>query len=168
MKCQECGINTATTHVKTMVNGTYSEYMLCPECAGKMGYGNMFNDFSSEFGNLLGSFFGHALPERTQATRCSTCGSSYSDIAKSGLVGCSKCYEVFRKELMPSIRNMHGNTSHCGKKAVNILYTGGNESKPETIKELKAKMEQAIQTQDFETAAKLRDKIKEMEGMQHD
>ena len=65
MKCQKCGVNEATTHIKTMINGQYTEYYLCPDCAEKMGYTNMFGDFSSEFSNLLGSFFGNALPENT-------------------------------------------------------------------------------------------------------
>ena len=48
MKCQKCGVNEATTHIKTMINGQYTEYYLCPDCAEKMGYTNMFGDFSSE------------------------------------------------------------------------------------------------------------------------
>ena len=95
MKCQKCGANNANTHVKTVINGEIKEYDLCSECAKKMGYTNIFGNFEDEFSGLLGSFFGNSLPARTQATRCDFCGSSYSDIAKSGHVGCAKCYEIF-------------------------------------------------------------------------
>ena len=102
MKCQKCGANNANTHVKTVINGEIKEYDLCSECAKKMGYTNIFGNFEDEFSGLLGSFFGNSLPARTQATRCDFCGSSYSDIAKSGHVGCAKCYEIFGDQLLPS------------------------------------------------------------------
>ena len=57
MLCQACGKNTATTHVKTIVNGELAEYSLCAECAQKMGYGNLLSNFGFNFGSLLGSFF---------------------------------------------------------------------------------------------------------------
>ena len=102
MKCQKCGANNANTHVKTVINGEIKEYDLCSECAKKMGYTNIFGNFEDEFSGLLGSFFGNSLPARTQATRCDFCGSSYSDIAKSGHVGCAKCYEIFGDQLLQS------------------------------------------------------------------
>ena len=115
MKCQKCGANTANTHVKTIINGELKEYDLCGDCAKKMGYTGFFGDPEGEFSNLLGSFFTNVLPARTQATRCEFCGSTYSEIAKTGQVGCAHCYELFADRLYPSIRRMHGNTTHCGK-----------------------------------------------------
>ncbi|MEE0914140.1 MAG: UvrB/UvrC motif-containing protein [Ruminococcus sp.] len=168
MKCQKCGANNATTHVKTIINGELREYDLCSECAHKMGYTNVFGDMENEFSNFLGSFFGNVLPARTQATRCEFCGSTYSDIAKSGHVGCAKCYEIFADELYPSIRRIHGNTTHCGKNSSVAEKTKQSKAKTETkeekIKKLKAQLESAIKEQNFELAAELRDKIKEMEA----
>lgn len=166
MKCQQCGINTATTHIKTVVNGEFEEYMLCPECAKKMGYTSIFNDFTSDFNNLLGSFFTNALPARTQATRCPVCGSTYTEIAKCGQVGCAKCYETFEQELLPSIKRMHGNTTHCGKKSEqNKAPKAPEKSK---LDELKKKLNKAVDEQEFEQAAKLRDEIKALEGNNHE
>lgn len=167
MKCQKCGANNANTHVKTIINGEFKEYDLCSECAQKMGYTNMFGDMENEFSNFLGSFFGNVLPARTQATRCEFCGSTYSDIAKSGHVGCAHCYEVFGDELLPSIRRIHGNTTHCGKnsrlgkaKSEQIKV----ETKEDKIKKLKSELDKAVKEQNFELAAELRDKIKELEA----
>ncbi len=168
MKCQKCGANNANTHVKTVINGEFKEYDLCSECAKKMGYTNIFGDMESEFSNFLGSFFGNVLPARTQATRCEFCGSTYSDIAKSGHVGCANCYDVFADELFPSIRRIHGNTTHCGKNSA--LARKAKEKKPteetkeDKIKNLKAELDKAVAEQNFELAAELRDKIKEMEA----
>lgn len=167
MKCQKCGSNNANTHIKTIVNGEFKEYDLCSECAKQMGYTNVFGDIENEFSNFLGSFFGNVLPARTQATRCEFCGSSYSDIAKSGHVGCANCYDIFGEQLLPSIRRIHGNTAHCGKnsgKADRQSSKPQEETKEQKIKRLKAELDTAIKEQNFEHAAELRDKIKEMEG----
>lgn len=168
MKCQKCGVNNATTHIKTVVNGEYAEYVLCSECAKEMGYSNVFSDFATDFGSLLGSFFGNALPARTQATRCPVCGSTYTEITKCGQVGCANCYDTFADELMPSIKRIHGNTTHCGKHSTVALTQRKTEAPKTKIEKLKEKMDEAVKNQDFEKAAKLRDEIKELEAKDND
>ena len=168
MKCQKCGANNANTHIKTVINGEFKEYDLCSECAKKMGYTNVFGEMEDEFSSFLGSFFGNVLPARTQATRCEFCGSTYSDITKSGHVGCAKCYSVFADELYPSIRRIHGNTTHCGKHSKPAEKSRATKPEEETKKDkiirLKAELDKAINEQNFEYAAELRDKIKELEA----
>ncbi|MCI6824993.1 MAG: UvrB/UvrC motif-containing protein [Ruminococcus bromii] len=168
MKCQKCGANNANTHVKTIINGEFKEYDLCSNCAKKMGYTNVFSDMEDEFSNFLGSFFGNVLPARTQATRCEFCGTTYPEIAKTGHVGCAKCYDVFADELYPSIRRIHGNTTHCGKNSKRAENAKAEkpveQTKEDKIKALKAELDKAVKEQNFEHAAELRDKIKEMEA----
>lgn len=161
MLCQACQKKQATTHIKSIVNGEVTEYNLCPECAKKMGYGNIFEDFSADFSGLLGSIFGvdrqQVLPD---AKRCPECGSSFVDIARSGKVGCASCYDVFYDRLIPTIRRIHGNTEHIGK------FAGGtdeNARRKSELDELKHQLQTAIDNQEFEKAAELRDKIKELE-----
>ncbi len=163
MLCQSCLKNMATTHIKTIVNGEFKEYMLCPECAKEMGCMNLFDEFVSDFGNLWSSFLDakpltEALPK---VKRCDFCGASFNDIVNTGRVGCAHCYETFSNEILPSIQRIHGNTRHKGK----IASSGSAESKLKNqVEDLKEKLSQAIQNQEFEEAAKLRDKIREIEG----
>ena len=167
MKCQKCGANNANTHVKTIINGEFKEYDLCSECAHKMGYTNVFADMENDFSNLLGSFFGNVLPARTQATRCEFCGSTYAEIAKKGQVGCANCYQLFADQLYPSIRRIHGNTTHCGKnsgRAVSAEKKPSEMTKEEKFADMKKQLDAAVKEQNFELAAELRDKIKETEG----
>lgn len=168
MKCQKCGANNANTHVKTIINGEFKEYDLCSDCAKKMGYTNVFSDMEDEFSNFLGSFFGNVLPAKTQASRCEFCGSTYPEIAKTGHVGCARCYDVFADELYPSIRRIHGNTTHCGKNSKRAakakVEKPAEQTKEDKIKSLKAELDKAVKEQNFEHAAELRDKIKEMEA----
>ncbi|MBQ5399128.1 MAG: UvrB/UvrC motif-containing protein [Ruminococcus sp.] len=174
MKCQKCQKNNADTHIKRVINGQFEEYHLCSECAKEMGYSNVFegfsNSFADDFNSLFGSFFENALPARTQATRCETCGSTYNDITRTGMMGCADCYKVFEDRIMPTIRRIHGNTTHCGKnspssKARVFEKEEKKEEKPKSeLEVLKDKLAEAIENQEFEQAAELRDKIKEMEG----
>lgn len=170
MLCQHCSKNTATTHVKSTVNGETTEYMLCADCAKELGYGNIFSDFHADFNSLLGSFFSGALPARTSATRCPSCKSSFNEIVDSGKVGCAECYDVFYNELMPTIRNVHGNTEHVGKrpnpfkKAKNEKNPPKQETEQDKLSRLKAELNAAVEKQDFERAATLRDEIKTMEA----
>lgn len=170
MLCQHCNKNEATTHVKTMINGEYTEYWLCPECAREMGYGSMFPDLSTDFGGLLSSFFSTALPARSGAARCKTCGSSLNDIKRTGKVGCADCYDIFYNELMPTIRSIHGNTQHKGKRPNVIEYTV-NEDEADTkaksadkLAALRAELKKAVEDENFERAAQLRDEIKGLEA----
>lgn len=167
MKCQKCKQREATTHIKKVVNGEYTEYMLCSECAHAMGYDNVFDfEMPDMFGGLLQSFLGGALPARSGASRCPECGSTYGDITNTGKVGCGKCYEAFYSELLPSIKRIHGNTTHCGKVPLTAetVDVKCDKSPEDEVKALKEELQKAIEEQNFELAATLRDKIKEKEA----
>lgn len=161
MICENCGKNQANTHFKSIVNGKHIEMSLCSDCAKAMGIGNMFTHTATDFSSFLGSFFGDGLPSRTSATRCKSCGTSFADIARSGKVGCADCYTNFYDELLPSIQKIHGNIQHTGKVAngVDIKVKVTRE-----IEKTKQQLAQAVKEQNFELAAKLRDKINELEG----
>lgn len=167
MKCQKCKVNDATTKIKRVVNGEYTEYILCADCAHEMGFNNVFDSTMPDmFGGLLKSIFGAALPSRSQATRCPVCSSTYGDITNTGKVGCANCYKLFYTELLPSVKRIHGNTKHSGKRP-ELLKAEENNTDNSTDTELdtlKADLEKAIAEQNFELCAELRDKIKEREG----
>ena len=174
MKCQKCGKHIANTHIKRVINGVQEEYHLCSECARSMGCNNVFESFSESvsdvFGSMLGGFFANALPARSQATRCDTCGSTFSDITRSGLMGCADCYDLFEDQIMPSIRRVHGDATHCGKSSVSVVHPfKDEEKKPEETPEiseldsLKVQLDEAVKNQEFERAAELRDRIKALE-----
>lgn len=170
MKCQKCGKNNADTHVKRVINGEFEEYHLCSECAKDLGYTNMFSDFANgfekDFNSLLGSFFGNALPARTQATRCEVCNTGYADIVRTGMMGCANCYNIFGEQLLPTIRRVHGNTVHCGKRSHKGIakVEDVKENTTDKLTTLKSQLDKAIKEQEFEKAAELRDKIREMEA----
>ncbi|MCH5316198.1 MAG: UvrB/UvrC motif-containing protein [Eubacterium sp.] len=178
MLCQHCNENIATTHIKRSINGNNEEMHLCSSCAKELGVMDDFRmpSFEEMFGeSLLGALLGTS-PSGANAIagvdRCSTCGSSFSDIVNSGRIGCSDCYKKFEQRLEPSMRKIHGKTKHIGKY---ISYTQNDESKKSnneksvkkdenSIESLKNQLKSAVEEQRFEDAAQLRDKINELEG----
>lgn len=170
MMCQNCGQRAATTHIKTIVNGQLSESHLCSQCAKQQGYGHMLSEWNG-FGSLLGGL----LPEtQTQEKRCPGCGASFRQIKGSGRIGCAECYNTFRSQLIPVIERVHGAARHRGKvpggsalrvQEENRQLMNVKEQKPVSeIDEKKKLLQKAIETQDFERAAVLRDQIKELES----
>ncbi len=167
MLCQNCGKNEATTHIKQVINGDTAQRHLCSECAEHLGYGDVFSGFGFDISGLFGNFFGdavHSLNTPRKVTRCSKCGYSFNDIVRDGRVGCAECYKTFYNELKPSIQRIHGQVHHNGKIASTVEPVTEQESTASEIDELKSKMDEAIKTQNFELAAQLRDRIKELEG----
>ena len=166
MLCEKCKKNQAVTHIRQNINGNLTEMHLCESCAAEISgkfeneYGKLFSDFGFGIDSMLTSLFGqdflseNLLSEKTE--RCPMCGSSINEIRKSGNVGCSQCYDAFREHLMPLIQRVHGKTVHNGK----IPESAGKEITAKAkISELEKELKQAIDSQEFEKAASLRDQI---------
>lgn len=168
MICQSCGKKTATTHIKTIVNGKLTQYHLCAECAREKGYANLFSNWGLDFSNMLGGLIG-SDPHSQEILRCEKCGASFEEISKSGKIGCADCYKTFRQKLLPVIQRIHGTTQHKGKVpggSALRLADPRNQIMPveETpVEEKKRLLKKAIEAQEFEQAAILRDEIKELE-----
>jgi protein arginine kinase activator len=169
MLCEKCGKRTATTHIKTNINGKITQHHLCGQCAAESGYNQpMGLGMGLGMTGLLGSLFGD-LPETSvhagSPTRCEGCGMSFDEIAHSGKVGCDRCYTTFYDEMLPSLQRIHGKSSHNGK----VPRTASPEVKKESrLEKLKAELSSAVAAQEFEKAAQLRDEINQLEANGND
>lgn len=157
MLCEKCGKNHATTHIKTVVNGIVREYNLCSECAAKSGYG------SNSITDMLASMLGDMTTASVKNQKCCpVCGATFSDVAKTGKMGCAECYNTFRDEILPYIKRVHGATKHAGKipnRAPLIV-----RPKEKNVADLRQELSRLVAEEKYEQAAVVRDKIKEMEG----
>lgn len=159
MKCQKCGNYDATTHITEVVNGLKSESYLCAKCAGVEG-GKL--DFGSVFSSDLDSFFSSlwSSPKALSAQICPNCKSTLADLQKRGRLGCSECYKTFYDFLLRPLKEIHGSTRHTGKipsRAGKITH------KQNEVSRLRSELDRAVLDQNFEKAAELRDRIKEIE-----
>ncbi len=161
MLCQKCGQNPATTHIKTVINGTVTEQRLCGYCAAKEGYGSFGGGSIS---NMLASMLGQTMKagDRVSGRSCSLCGLSFSEIAETGKVGCANCYIEFKTELKPYLKRIHGSVRHNGKTAGSKeLVVTTNENK---LDALKAELARLVAAEKYEEAAVIRDRIREEEA----
>jgi len=169
MECQECQQRPATLHFKKFINGTKSEVHLCDVCAKEKGYMSypeegyslhnlltgLFNFDSNQIDSQQSSF------HKTQKIQCPQCGLSLSDFKHSGKFGCAGCYKTFAIHLDPILQRVHsGNTKHNGKIP---KRQGGNLHKKKELEMLKIQLQQLITSEEFEEAAVVRDKIKDLE-----
>ncbi|MDP6685326.1 MAG: UvrB/UvrC motif-containing protein, partial [Candidatus Omnitrophota bacterium] len=99
--------------------------------------------------------------------KCPRCGLTYEDFKKVGRLGCGECYTAFKEVLLPLLKRIHGSTQHYGKAPQNFQKPKPSIPAPSKSKnglqELKDKLQKAIQNEEFEEAAKLRDKIRDVE-----
>ena len=162
MKCEKCAVNEATVFYREIINGKETKMHLCSKCAGEKEAGFGFGDLTPEglFGNVFSSLGLQKKPS-VEAKRCSLCGSLFSDIAKMGKVGCPKCYESFADELAPTLKRLHGVATHKG----NIPEKHKEKlSALRYAEQLEAELEAAVSREEYEKAAELRDKIRELRG----
>ena len=101
------------------------------------------------------------LQEPETSFSCPECGTTYYDFQKSGRLGCGKCYETFSRELSELLRKIHGSDKHVGK----MPFMGDEMLKEqEDLQRLKSELKSLIQGEEFEKAAVLRDRIRDLEG----
>ena len=169
MLCQNCSKAQATTHIKRIINGETTEQHLCAACAKRLGLDGFFDDFSLSIPNIFAGFFSDTAPllSGRQTERCPSCGSSFEEIVRTGMVGCADCYKTFYDRLLPSIQRIHGRARHAGKRPPQAVLTEQNETaapqeptREDQIAALEEQMRQAVESQNFEQAAVLRDNIK--------
>ncbi|ANE46751.1 hypothetical protein SY83_11250 [Paenibacillus swuensis] len=166
MICQECGKRPATLHFTKIISGEKTEFHICEVCArekGEMIPGTP-NGFSIH--NLLSGLLDFepsaqsALGAKPQVTRCDNCGLTYTQFGKLGRFGCSECYKHFNARLDGLFRRVHGNTVHVGKIP---KRSGGRIQDKREIENLKRELQNRIEQEEFESAAKIRDEIRELE-----
>ena len=165
MQCQECGKRPATLHFTKFVNGEKTELHICESCAREKGELIPGTPAGFSIHNLLSGLLDFDAPSAGSMTKapvvkCDTCGMTYTQFSKVGRFGCSHCYKHFSERLDPLLKRVHGSTVHIGKVP---KRAGGRLKTKREIDQLKKEMQGRIEREDFESAAELRDRIKELE-----
>lgn len=161
MLCTHCGINPASATVKQTINGQTTVQYLCSECTGKFQLG-FFNHPLFSTSSLFSGLFGQDEFEAGQSeSHCSKCGATLRQIMSTGHLGCAGCASVFKNDLSPTIRKIHGNAAHTGK----VPQTASAAIKARRqLEVLELQLQEAVAKQDFEQAASLRDEINRLKG----
>ncbi|MEL7648247.1 MAG: UvrB/UvrC motif-containing protein [Sedimentibacter sp.] len=160
MLCDECGKNEAKVHVTQIINGKKSENHLCEECA-KKNQAILNSNFSME--NLFSAMLNNAFSTTAYipVKGCDICGMTYEEFKKTGKFGCSHCIGTFKPKLMPVVKSIQGYDVHRGKIP---KRAGGTYKVQKDIERLRNELKTAIEQEEYERAANLRDEIRGLEN----
>jgi protein arginine kinase activator len=102
--------------------------------------------------------------EQQQGQACEHCGITWAEFRQTGLFGCSGDYVVFEKDLTPLLQRAHeGATHHTGKVPGRAGGTGVPRKRAVDLTKLRKELQRAVELEDYEKAARLRDQIREAE-----
>jgi len=168
MTCDVCGKNPATVHLTEIIDEQMNELHLCEECARKKS-----SQMEEKFGlsELLAGLTNFEKPpveggaEKEITVKCPGCGLTYKDFKKVGRLGCGECYTTFKKYLAPLLKRIHGANFHYGKCPVKAGSKAAGKKSPDA-QELRARLQKAIESEEYEEAARLRDQIRELQEKQ--
>jgi protein arginine kinase activator len=173
MKCDRCD-NEATVHEILLVDGVHQEKHLCESCAQES---ELVTGGSMPLGKLIGEIAGAQVrvAEKAKSPGCSGCGLRFAEFRQSGLLGCPVCYQNFEDRLSPLLERAHEGASHHvgkvpkralsasrqSKQDSNIL--GGADERERRLMLLKKQLSDAVSSEQYERAAKLRDELAALE-----
>jgi protein arginine kinase activator len=158
IKCQHCA-KQATIHITEIVKGTAHEFHLCEEHARQQlqsEEGPPAKTKASSKGQAAKSREASAMDQRT----CPQCGITFLDFRNTGRLGCAHDYDVFGEELNSLLESIHGETKHRGKTPVR---TPSDRGRFDELMQLRQSLKQAVAGEDYEAAARIRDRIRQVE-----
>lgn len=178
MLCERCKKNEAVVFYRENINGKEKKYSLCEDCKNEMersgeiklfdlgdSFFKYYSDPFDELGSIFGSWF--ALPNSagarlaSEAKKCPLCGATFSDIKRDGKLGCPECYETFANELEGTFGGYESSACEKAGRKMPLSHKAKADHKA-AIKKLSAEMKEAISSENFEEAARIRDEIKKL------
>jgi protein arginine kinase activator len=163
MKCDNCN-KPATVHLTEIRGGKKIEKHLCEQCAAQ-SEGLPAVKGHTPINELLTNFvMAHSGLQKEMGVTCEQCGITWAEFRQHGLFGCEHDYEVFEKDLTPLLQRAHeGATHHVGKtpaRAGSTAPAARPKKKLVDIAKLRKELQRAIEVEDYEKAARLRDQIR--------
>jgi len=175
MLCDMCKKRPATMRLTRIINNKKHVLNICHECSMELSMQQSVTP-NDGIGAILSGLMGleNIWNKNDNVNlKCPVCGMTEANMKKSGKLGCSECYNTFINDIRPLLRKLHGNCVHIGltPNEINkeIRPINKEEKVPEITKsgkelaELKLAIKKAIENEEYEKAAQLRDKIKEVE-----
>ena len=163
MKCDNCN-KTATVHLTEIKHGKKIEKHLCEQCAAQNE--GLPVKSHTPINELLTNFvMAHSGLQKEVGHACENCGITWAEFRQGGLFGCANDYQVFEKDLTPLLQRAHESaTHHVGKVPSRRGGTGVPMKRQVDVTKLRRELARAVEAEDYERAAKLRDQIRQAEG----
>ena len=172
--CDNCGEREAVIHLTQIVDNSVTTLHLCEPCAAEKGVDTVAQVAKHPLGDFLASLGESPSPVPGSAAAlgaaaaCAQCGATLQDFRRTGRLGCAACYVAFEVPLRDLLRRVHGNTQHRGERyrapggtpAADAPDAGADAAGAAALKE---RLRRAVDAEDFEEAARLRDAIRGLE-----
>jgi protein arginine kinase activator len=164
MRCDNCNERDAVINLTQVEHDTKVTLHLCEVCAQQKGVETGAALLKSPLGGFITAMGkgGTALATRpARAERCGECGGTLQDFRESGRLGCGACYIAFEPHIRDLLRRLHGSSHHAGER-----YLPPGERPPDRraeLLELRDRLRRAVESENFELAAELRDRIRVLE-----
>ena len=163
MLCDNCKERDAVINLTHVEHDSKVTLHLCEQCAQQKGVETGGAVLKTPLGGFLTALGkgGTVLPTPSDGLRCPSCGSTLRDFRDSGRLGCDHCYVAFELHLRDLLRRLHGSSQHVGER---YDTPGESAADPRSrLLELKAQLRRAVEGENFELAAELRDRIRVLE-----
>lgn len=160
--CTACQKNPATVTILDLEHGSLvGSQRYCQSCAEQLGAAPAPPKIGPEvLENLLASALSGRRSVRTEV--CPGCHLTLSEFRSKGRLGCPRCYETFRAELMPLLQRIHEAQAHTGRLPA-VLATGTPQSDERSLSDVRRRLEDAVRGERYEEAARLRDELRRLE-----
>ena len=162
-KCRRCS-KPASLHITEMRDEEVHELHLCESCY------NQYIEYSEatetetetedESQELTIKLSSEQDLEEIDQLLCPNCGITFREFRSQGRLGCPHDYVEFQAELLPLLENIHGETQHCGKLPAQAPNSSQQQSR---LIRLRKELRTAIDGEEYENAARLRDDIQNLE-----
>ncbi len=171
MKCTQCGEREAVVQLTQIANEQVVHLHLCERCAAEKGVETAAGVGKTPIGSFLASMgpadlaASGVLPNGDES--CTNCGATIADFKQTGRLGCAECWLAFERPLRDLVRRLHGSSRHTGRRPVPITAgvgaVPGAPREGPTASDLRSQLKLAIEAENFELAAELRDRLKGLE-----
>lgn len=160
MKCQRCP-KQATLHITDVLGDErFEEAHLCEECAKKYLYDPQPAKKAAVGAKGGGGVVEGGEPDAIGDKQCDVCGLKFVEFRNHGRLGCPHDYDSFKDDLLPLLESVHGETKHAGKSPHKPPPPPGSQRE---LAQLKKQLQQFITDEKYEDAARVRDRIKQLE-----
>jgi protein arginine kinase activator len=155
MLCQRCMKRAAQFHSYRIINNELIDIHLCSQCIENNEHREEPNSIDDKLHSLLDVLLESNTTNGNSKSgqRCEDCGTSLAEIEKTGLAGCPRCYDIFSQVILKGSEKNYVLSPALKDSGGGLTF----------LDRLETRLQKAVEREDFEEAAKIRDKIQNLE-----
>ena len=161
MVCDLCKDGEAVIQLTEIEGSGVRQLHLCEKCAAERGVETTLTAAKPQINNFLQTIHEQMPAAKGEPAHCSFCQATLADFRATGRLGCAHCYDAFESSLRDLLRRVHGTSRHIGRRYVAPLPSELPHVSSAT--ELRDRLKRAIEAEQFELAADIRDKLRGIE-----